>query len=217
MGPRPVVPNRLAQRIPQGPSDATSESLLVETESVVQTILLTQAVTSIPHIVSWREAYKAFGAKTKKDRCSLESLMRRCTTGLPRINRLTDIYNAISIKYQIPCGGEDLDAYSGPPQLKRMSGYEHFETVVGGEKVTELPPDGEVAWCDDAGITCRRWNWRQCSRTRITDRTTRVLFILDALEPCSDDNLEAAADELVEIIGSLSPDVKTMRRMIQKA
>ena len=200
--------------IPPGPSDAKSEFLLQEAEASARDTLSKQAVTDLPHVAAWRDAYKAFGAKPKKERSSLESLMRRAEGGLPRVNRLTDVYNAISVKYQIPFGGEDLDKYSGTPVLIRANGTEPFETTAAGEKTTEYPPVGEVVWCDDAGVTCRRWNWRQCSRTGIDDDTTRVLFILDALEPSSDANLNAAADELTNILKDLSPNVSAERRLI---
>lgn len=36
------------------------------------------------------------------------------------------------------------------------------------EPAVEHPRPGEVIWRDDAGVTCRQWNWRQCTRTRIT-------------------------------------------------
>ena len=200
--------------IPSGPSDAKSEFLLQEAEASARDTLSKQSVTDVPHVAAWRDAYKAFGAKPKKERSSLESLMRRAEGGLPRVNRLTDVYNAISVKYQIPFGGEDLDKYSGTPVLIRATGTEPFETTAAGEKATEYPPVGEVVWCDDAGVTCRRWNWRQCSRTGINDDTTRVLFILDALEPSSDANLNAAADELTNILKDLSPNVSAERRLI---
>ncbi|ORY04655.1 hypothetical protein BCR34DRAFT_626985 [Clohesyomyces aquaticus] len=164
---------------------------------VAREALLKQPVTEVPRIAAWREAYKAFGAKPKMERNSLESLMRRAEGGLPRVNRLTDIHNAISIKHPIP--------------LISATGQETFVTSSAGEPVTECPPVGEVVWCDDAGVTCRRWNWRQCSRTALSDGTTRVLLILDALEPCTDVALENAADELAGVLGGLSPDVRTYR------
>ncbi|KAF2124946.1 B3/B4 tRNA-binding domain-containing protein [Dothidotthia symphoricarpi CBS 119687] len=205
----------VVEGIPPGPSDSTSEALLQEAEASARESLSRQAVTEIPHVAAWRDTYKAFGAKPKKERNSLESLMRRAEGGLPRVNRLTDIYNAISIKHQIPLGGEDLDKYSGLPKLIRATGQEKFDTSSAGETVTELPPAGEVVWCDDAGVTCRRWNWRQCSRTALSDATTRILFILDALEPLSDNALEDAADELGRLLSNLSPDVRISRRVIR--
>ena len=202
--------------IPPGRSSETSENLLQSAETSARAELAHHPVTEIPHIKAWHEAYKAFGSKPKKFRNSVEALTRRVEAGLPRVNRLTDIYNAISVKHCIPLGGEDLDKYSGAPFLARATGKEDFEVKAGGETVTEHPDVGEVVWCDGAGVTCRRWNWRQGPRTALTDETTRVLFILDALDPLSDGSLNAAADELTEVLKRLSPHVEVARRVISK-
>ncbi|KAB8215522.1 Phenylalanyl-tRNA synthetase [Aspergillus novoparasiticus] len=204
----------VVEGIPPGPSDEASEAFLQEAEATVKELLSKSLVTELPHIAAWREAYKAFGAKPQKTRNSLEALTRRAATGLPRVNRLTDIYNAISVKHQIPFGGEDLDKYDGAPFLVRATGQELFQTFSGGEPQTELAAPGEPIWCDNTGITCRRWNWRQGPRTALADDTTRVLFILDALQPLSDDILQQAADELASALKSLSPEVQTSQRII---
>ncbi|KAJ5999958.1 hypothetical protein N7481_000367 [Penicillium waksmanii] len=204
----------IVEGIPPGPSDETSEKVLKEAESHVKEMVASTLITEFPHIAAWREAYKGFGAKPNKTRNSLEALTRRAENGLPRINRLTDIYNGISVKYQIPFGGEDLDKYDGSAFLLRATGKEPFQTFSGGEPQTELATPGEPIWCDNTGITCRRWNWRQGPRTALTDDTTRVLFILDALNPLSDDTLTQAADELESLLKGLSPEVETSRRLI---
>jgi DNA/RNA-binding domain of Phe-tRNA-synthetase-like protein len=190
-----------------GPSDATSEALLVAAEASVPDTPADQ----LPRIASWREAYRAFGAKPQRTRNSAEALIRRAGGGLPRVNRLTDIYNAISVKYELPVGGEDLTRYIGSPRLIRATGQEPFETTSSGQIVTEHPDAGEVVWCDDAGVTCRRWNWRQTPRTALTEHTTTALFILDALAPMTDDELQAAADELVAALG----DVTSVQRLLE--
>jgi DNA/RNA-binding domain of Phe-tRNA-synthetase-like protein len=204
----------VVEGIPPGPSDALSEALLQEAETSVKELLSKSPVTEFPHIAAWREAYKAFGAKPQKTRNSLEALTRRAEGGLPRVNRLTDIYNAISVKHQIPLGGEDLDKYDGTPFLVRATGDEPFQTFSGGEPQAECAAPGEPIWCDNTGITCHRWNWRQGPRTALTDNTTHVLFILDALEPLSDDALVRAADELASTLKCLSPDVQSSYRII---
>ena len=130
------------------------------------------------------------------------------------MNRLTDIYNAVSMLHQLPLGGEDLNRYSGAPRLVRATGTEPFDTVAGGIAVTEHPDPGEVVWCDDAGVTCRRWNWRQARRTQLRDDTTAALFILDALDPMADEALHAAAEDLVAHLARLGPDVHAVRRLI---
>ena len=203
--------------IEPGPSDATSEALLVGAEDSARDLLATQPVEEVPHVAAWREAYRGFGAKPQRTRHSLEALLRRAPDGLPRVNRLTDVYNAVSVRHLVPVGGEDLDRYVGPPRLVRASGAERFDTVASGETVVEHPEAGEVVWCDDAGVTCRRWNWRQARRTALTDATTSALFILDALDPMTDDELAAAGEELIAQLSRLGPDVRVERRMLRRS
>lgn len=76
-----------------------------------------------PHMAAWREAYTAFGSKPSRTRNSAEALAKRALSegGLPRINLLVDLYNAISVAHLIPVGGEDVDrieeacTWCGPP------------------------------------------------------------------------------------------------------
>ena len=130
------------------------------------------------------------------------------------MNRLTDLYNAISVLHQVPLGGEDLARYAGPPRLVRATGEESFDTVADGDTVTEHPEVGEVVWCDDTGVTCRRWNWRQARRTALREDTTSALFILDALDPLTDAQLRAAADDLIAQLVRLGPEVTAACRLI---
>jgi DNA/RNA-binding domain of Phe-tRNA-synthetase-like protein len=197
-----------------GPSDDASEALLQQAEAAARAALVGQAVEDLPHVAAWRDAFRSFGAKPQRTRSSLEALLRRADAGLPRVNRLTDVYNAVSVLRQVPLGGEDLDRYSGPPRLLRAGGDEPFDTVSGGAPVVEHPEPGEVVWTDDAGVTCRRWNWRQARRTALTDDTAAALFILDALAPLDDEALAAAADDLEEHLTRLGPNVRVRRRQL---
>jgi len=197
-----------------GPSDQGSDALLQAAEAAAREGLGGGPAEQLPHVAAWREAYRAFGAKPKRTRNSLEALLRRAESGLPRVNRLTDLYNAVSVLHQIPVGGEDLTRYAGAPRLKRAGGDEPFDTTADGVAVIEHPDPGEVVWCDDAGVTCRRWNWRQARRTQLHEGTTAALFILDALDPLTGDALAAAADDLVDHLARLGPDVRVVRRLI---
>ncbi|MEF3120361.1 B3/B4 domain-containing protein [Kocuria flava] len=197
-----------------GPSDEASEDLLQEAEAAARRALEDLPVEQLPHVAAWRAAYRGFGAKPQRTRNSLEALLRRAGSGLPRVNRLTDLYNAVSVLHQIPLGGEDLAGYRGAPRLVRATGTEVFDTVAGGEAVIEHPDPGEVVWCDGTGVTCRRWNWRQGRRTQLTGDTTTALFILDALDPITDHALHAAAEDLATHLADLGPDVRIARRLL---
>ena len=204
--------------INSGPSDEASDELLSASEQAAREALGDTPPDALPHVAAWRDAYRAFGAKPQRTRNSLEALFRRASgSRLPRVNRLTDIYNAISIVHQLPVGGEDIDRYVGAPRLVRASGEESFDTMADGTAVVELPEPGEVVWCDDAGVTCRRWNWRQARRTQLREDTTTALFILDALEPMTDEELRVAADDLVLHLRPLCPDLRAACRLIAAA
>ena len=200
-----------------GPGDQESEALLQAAEAAATGALRDQPPEQLPHVAAWRDAYRAFGAKPQRTRNSLEALLRRAPGGLPRVNRLTDLYNAVSVLHQLPLGGEDLLRYDGAPRLARATGEEPFDTAAGGVAVTERPDPGEVVWCDEAGVTCRRWNWRQARRTQLRDDPTAALFILDALSPMTDEALHAAADDLAARLARLGPGVQVARRLIGQA
>ena len=203
-----------ADGLAPGPSDDTSDALLLAAEAAARAALAGLPAEELPHVAAWREAYRAFGAKPQRTRNSLEALLRRTETGLPRVNRLTDLYNAVSVLHQVPLGGEDLTRYTSAPRLIRAAGTEPFDTAAGGEAVIEHPDPGEVVWCDGDGVTCRRWNWRQGRRTQLREDTTAALFILDALGPMTTEALYATAGDLVAQLTRLGPDTRAARRLI---
>ncbi|MEU8119047.1 phenylalanine--tRNA ligase beta subunit-related protein [Spirillospora sp. NPDC049024] len=194
-----------AEGLGNGPSDEVGEGWLAEAAQA--------ADAGDPHVEAWREAYRAFGAKPQRTRPSVDALLRRADA-LPSINRVVDAYNAVSVEYALPIGGEDLDAYQGPARLVRATGDEPFDVIAGGEPAVEHPTPGEVVWRDDQGVTCRRWNWRQCVRTRLTEDTKSGLFLLERLEPYPLDRLAEAGDRLAERLRAISPGVRIQTRLI---
>jgi len=77
---------------------------------------------------------------------------------------------------------------------------EPFHTTSHGEPVVEHPEPGEPIWADDTGITCRRWNWRQTTRTAIDPDTRRVGFIIDSLDSPDHPGARRAAHQLAELL-----------------
>ncbi|MFI7424775.1 B3/4 domain-containing protein [Nonomuraea sp. NPDC049684] len=187
----------LAHGLRNGPTDDRTRAWLAEASA---------AEVQSDKIDAWKDAYRAFGAKPQRTRPSVDALTRRMP--LPEINRVVDAYNTISVKHALPIGGEDLDRYQGPARLVRASGDEHSEEALG------QPEPGEVIWRDDAGVTCRRWNWRQVARTRLTEETTNAIFLLERLEPMSMEELRQAGKELAGLLEELSPGVRITSRIV---
>ncbi len=170
--------------------------------------------TAHPHIAEWMAAYAAFGAKPKRTSPSVLALIKRAGNGLPRIDPITDLYNAISVSHVLPIGGENLAAYVSAPRLEVARGGEPFDTMESGQPAMDAAVPGEVIWRDDQGVTCRRWNWRQCIRTRIDSETQTVIFLLEALSAIPDEALLAAGHELTAGLRRLCPGVVLGQRLL---
>jgi DNA/RNA-binding domain of Phe-tRNA-synthetase-like protein len=177
----------IAEGVRSGPSDALSEAIVTAAEAQARACGLERAADD-RRIAAWRAVFSQFGSKPSRYPSSAESLLARVLKEgrLPRINALVDTYNAVSVRHVIPVGGEDLDALRGDLRLVRAE-------------------DGEVVWRDDVGVTCRRWNWRQGERTRLTEATTRAFFVFDTLAP---QTAHEAVAELSEHLRGRSPGVE---------
>jgi DNA/RNA-binding domain of Phe-tRNA-synthetase-like protein len=203
----------VADGLANGPTDAASDALLRVAEGAATPPPLERAADH-SHVAAWRAAFSAFGAKPSRFPSSVEALLARVLKGqgLPRVNRLVDLYNAISVLHVVPVGGEDLDRIEPPMRLVRAQGDEPFD--VREAEAVEHPRPGEVVWRDARGVTCRRWNWRQGRRTTLTETTTRALFVFDRLEPMSLPQLDAAADDLDNHLEAWWPGARTQRLLL---
>lgn len=152
-------------------------------------------MAALPSIAPWRAAYAQFGVKPSKVRSSIENLLRSAKSGrLRSINPLVDLYNSVSLAYQLPVGGEDLDQVEGDIVLTRAAGSEHFVPL--GGTATEPPPPGAVIYRDDAGVICSCWNWREADRTKLTEETNRAVLVIEAIPPVTREELELALTAL---------------------
>ena len=169
------------------------------------------------HLAAWGEVFKRFGAKPQRTPCSAEALRKRVLRDgtMPSIDPVVDLYNAISIRYAIPVGGENLAAYSGTPYLTLAEGNEPFDTLKEGQPMVEYPDAGEVIWRDDIGVTCRRWNWRQGVRTRLDSRAQSMWFILESLPSMPLAVLEEAGAELVNNLQRLMPGATAQVQLLE--
>ncbi|MFS2092956.1 B3/4 domain-containing protein [Pseudomonas sp. Pseusp11] len=162
------------------------------------------------HLTAWADAFRKFGAKPQRTPCSAEALRKRVLRdgSLPSLDPIVDLYNAISIEYAIPVGGENIEAYVGSPQLVVADGTEPFDTMKEGAPAYEYPDAGEVVWRDDKGVTCRRWNWRQGVRTRLSADAKHMWFILESLPEMPLEALTEAGDKLIEGLQGMMPGVQ---------
>ena len=206
-------------------------SILVEAAQIthpeVAPAALTQACQQVlnddvqwaeAHLAAWDEVFKNFGAKPKRTPCSASALRKRVLKdgSLPSLDPVVDIYNAVSIRYAIPVGGENLAAYSGAPRLTLAEGNEPFDTLKEGQPVVEYPDAGEVIWRDDMGVTCRRWNWRQGVRTRLDVEAQHMWFILESLPQMPLEKLHEAGKMLTDGLEAMMPGLRVDVTLIEE-
>lgn len=136
---------------------------------------------SEPKIKTWYDAYGHFGVNPKKYPPSIAALVKRLKDGkeIPHISALVDLYNYFSLKYMMPIGGEDLDWLCGDLRLTYTKGGEPFRPL--GTIDVQTAKEGEVAYLDEGGITCRYWNHRECERTKFTEKTKNAVIIVEDL------------------------------------
>jgi DNA/RNA-binding domain of Phe-tRNA-synthetase-like protein len=164
------------------------------------------AADADPHIAAWHAAYRAFGTNPRRQRPSAEALLRRLSRSgrLPRINPAVDCYNLVSASYGVPAGAFDLSQVAGDIVIRRATGSEAF-TPLGEPGVTEHPRSGEVIYTDDAGVLTRHWNHRDADRTKVTEASQQILFLLETVDAAAfGATLDAAAASLTELLASRS-------------
>ena len=206
-----------ASGLVNGPSSAQSVAWLRDAEEEARSRFDRDSLKDDPHIRAWQDAFAKFGVKKGKYSASVEALLKRIVSGkeLPAVNALVDAYNALSLHHVIPVGGEDRDWLASDLELRFMSGAETFDTVSSGEPILERADAGEVAWCDAEGVTCRRWNWRQCRRTALTENTRNAYFVLDRLPPYPEQRLQTAVVDLEQRILRLCPAANVTHEVLR--
>jgi DNA/RNA-binding domain of Phe-tRNA-synthetase-like protein len=199
--PEAVLGVVIAHGVESSGEDSGVAQQLREEEDRVRGRFAGMQVSEHPHIAPWREAYRAFGAKPKDYPSSIENLVRRVLKGwtIPHINGLVDAYNAVSLRWVLPVGGEDLEAIRGDVLLT-FAGPAEAPVTLLGEPEPRAPHAGEVIYKDGAGAICRRWNWKEADRTKLTAATRHAFLVIEGLPPVGRHLVETAAGDLAEIV-----------------
>ena len=181
-------------------SDEIIKSIRAE-ESEIRKNFDSQTLSQNPKIDCWRKAYSLFGAKPKENLSSVENLYKLVLKGaeVRQINMLVDLYNLISLKHMVPLGGEDLDKVHGNIKLT-IAGANEPAVLLLGDKDPRQPHEGEVIYKDDISAICRRFNWREADRTKLTRETKNVILVAEGLPPTAKEDIEKITNELKQFV-----------------
>jgi DNA/RNA-binding domain of Phe-tRNA-synthetase-like protein len=163
---------------------AELDRLIVETQAACRTQWSRVELSAIPGVAAWRAAYRGFGVKKTSYRSSVERLLKRVLAGgdLPRVNGLVDLYNCVSLAQGLCLGADDLDKTSGDLAFRFSTPGDTFIDMSAepGEDPNDPPKEGEVVYADSRHVLCRRWNWRQDTRTVVTLETGSAVLTVQS-------------------------------------
>ena len=156
-----------------------------------------------PALAGWQEAFRSLGVNPNKYPPSMTNLIKRVRSGkeLPFINPLVCLFNIVSMKYLVPCGGDDLRHVREKVLLCFASGEERY-VPLGQPEMTETPDAGEVVLKDTSSgeIFCRKWCWKNGERSKIDTDSIKVAINVDCMPPVEEATARAAAEELASLI-----------------
>lgn len=185
-----------AKGIDNGRPYPAVEQLLDEAIAQAEERFSGKRVKEEPEILPYRAAFQALGINPNKYMCSIEALFTRIAKGkgMPHINPLVDLNNAVSLLYTLPMGTHDLSLSEEDIVLRYAKAGDSF--LPFGADAEEAPEAGEIVYAVGNQVRTRRWTWRQSEHGKIDAHTGYVFFPIDGFVGENDDKVRAAADRL---------------------
>ena len=179
------------------------ERLLTENIQTAALHFDRKKVKEEPAILPYREAFRTLGINPNKYLCSIEALFTRIAKGkgMPYINPVVDLGNAVSLKYTLPMGAHDLGESDDDICIRLSKDGDTF--LPFGADTEEIPDAGEVVYAVGQQVRTRRWTWRQSEQGKITAESSNIFFPIDGFSDFNREQLIAARDELNLLIGQI--------------
>ena len=178
------------------------DKLLDDSIKLAEERFLDKPVKEDERIIPYRDVFLKLGINPNKFQCSVEAMFARISKakGLPHINPLVNLNNAISLKYTLPMGTHDLSKSEEDIEMRFARPGDTF--VPMGSLEVEYPDEGEVIYAVSNQVRTRRWTWRQSNEGKIDDKTNYVFFPIDGFVGFNDDNVRDAMKELENVLKS---------------
>lgn len=156
-----------------------------------------------PRVSTYFDMFRTFGSNPKRVKPSHFALADRVVRGgtLPDINPAVNLYNAFSLRYLVPFGGEDLDRVDEYFELTYATGTEPWRPI--GSEAAESTRAGDVVWRDRCEVSTTSLNHRQCEKTKLVAATRNAYFISEGVRGVNDAHIETMSADFVQVFGEL--------------
>ncbi len=115
-----------------------------------------------------------------------------------KINPLVDIYNLISMDTKLALGTHDLAKTKGNISLKLTTGNENYMPL--GSEEAKVVKAGIYSYIDDANDIICFSEIRQVDKTKFTNESEDIFFIVQGNKVTSNKYVEDVAKELITVV-----------------
>lgn len=156
-------------------------------------------IKSDPIIEGFYELHQEVGVPRRKNLPASENLIRLLTKreDLISINKAVDIYNILSIESKLCLGAHDIDKVDGNVTLKITDGTEKF-LPLGSEELKPVKA-GEYSFVDDNNDVVCWLDIRQVDKTKVTEDSKNVLYLIIGNKETKDEDLEKVTNDLISL------------------
>ncbi len=195
------------KQLANGPVSTAMRQRMEELAAELQRSLGGRRLAQLEPVARNRKLYRLVGIDPTKDRPSSEKLLRRVVKGkpLPKVNKLVDAMNYVSLRLQCPMGVYDWDRIV-PPVLVRIGrpneGYYGLSNS-GPSKEGEEPSrdlinmHGRLVLVDGEGLFGNPSH--DSERSRVTLGTVRAMMVAWAPAEAPRKFLESVIEEVTEL------------------
>lgn len=178
-----------------GPVSSTLRSRIEALADELRTSIGSRRLSQLEGVARSRKLYKLVGIDPTKDRPSSERLLRRVVQQrpLPKVSKLVDAMNLVSLQVQCPLGVYDWDRIV-PPVLVRIGRPDEGCRGINEEWVNV---EGRLVLVDGEGLFGNPSH--DSDRTKITLGTVRAMVIAWAPAEAPRSFLESTLEEIVSL------------------
>jgi DNA/RNA-binding domain of Phe-tRNA-synthetase-like protein len=147
-------------------------------------------IRSMAELVKLHEILRGVGVRPRSHPPSTQKLLESAWQRgeIPEVNNLVDAYNLASMITRCSLGAHDLDHLALPVELRLFRGSENFRPL--GSEEDQPVNRGEFGYVDaEARVICRL-DSLQADFSKVTNRTTRALLIIESTSVHDAERLE---------------------------
>ena len=159
-----------------------------------------ELLKSSKSLKAYEDLYRKTGVDFTKRKPSPTALLKRLSEGkdLYKINTLVDVVNLCVMKNQMSMGVFNFDKFKLPVVLRFAKKGEKFQPL--GEKEFKDLDEGEIIYADQDMVTTRDLNYRDCDKSKITEKVKNIMFFVDGTEANTEEELKEIFEDAIEQI-----------------